>query len=126
MSDLTDNEKKIRHRAQARAWAVANPERVKANQRRWAAENPEKIRAYARKAARKSNGHANPTGETRSGPCGNPGCAYIGPLHLDHWHQGPKKGQARGWVCGPCNRALGLLRDNLLTISGLADYLRLL
>jgi hypothetical protein len=120
MRRLTEEERKAKHRAAAKAWAQANPERVKANKRRWAAENPDRVRAQARKATRKRLGHVDPTGETREGPCQNAGCGYIGPLHLDHDHE---TGAPRGWLCGPCNRALGLLQEETSRIVGLAQYL---
>jgi hypothetical protein len=112
-------EQKTRHRAQAKAWARANPDRVKANKARWAKENPERIRAQARKTARKRAGHANPSEETRSGPCEV--CSRAcDPLHLDHDHA---SGKTRGWLCGPCNRAIGLLRDDPALVRALAYYL---
>lgn len=41
--------------------------------------------------------------------------------HVDHDHV---TGKVRGLLCGPCNRALGLLRDKLEVCLNLADYLR--
>lgn len=120
MRRVTPEDRTATHRASAKAWAEANPERVKANKARWAAENPERIRAHARKATRKRLGHAGPTGETREGPCQNTGCSFVGALHCDHDHS---TGAGRGWLCGPCNRALGLLKDDPARIQGLAAYL---
>lgn len=117
---LTEAEKKKRHVSAARAWAIANPERVRANQRAWAEKNRDKIRAYGRKTRRKLNG-AEPTDEQRVGHCENFACNFSGPLHMDHDHA---TGKTRGWLCGSCNRALGMLKDDCLVIKGLANYLK--
>lgn len=39
---------------------------------------------------------------------------------FDHCH---KTGKFRGWLCGNCNSALGMARDNPDTLRKLADYL---
>lgn len=97
---LSDEERKQKHRAAARAWAQANPERVRANQRRWVAENAERVRASSRKATRKRLGHADATGETKSGACEI--CGDLSdPLHRDHDHA---TGLFRGWLCRACNQ----------------------
>lgn len=41
-------------------------------------------------------------------------------LHVDHCHT---TGKYRGLLCGPCNRALGLLKDNIQTIQNAIKYL---
>lgn len=41
-------------------------------------------------------------------------------LHIDHSH---KTGKVRGLLCGPCNRAIGLLKENKETINNLLSYL---
>lgn len=43
-------------------------------------------------------------------------------LQLDHDHQ---TGFIRGWLCGPCNKALGLFRDNVEVIREAYLYLEL-
>lgn len=57
------------------------------------------------------------------------GCAVCGDdqgdgqsekLHVDHDHA---TGEVRGLLCGRCNKALGLLKDNVKIINALATYL---
>lgn len=50
------------------------------------------------------------TGQNQYGPV---------PLAVDHCH---KTGQIRGLLCMRCNRALGLLKDNVTTIKQLFNY----
>jgi hypothetical protein len=55
--------------------------------------------------------------------CGNRACITVMETknrHLDHCHVTNK---IRGILCNRCNLALGLLRDNLEIINGLALYL---
>ena len=41
-------------------------------------------------------------------------------LHVDHDHV---TGKVRGLLCGNCNRALGLVKDNMETLVRLQEYL---
>lgn len=51
-----------------------------------------------------------------------PGAGTVANAHLDHCHATSK---VRGWLCSPCNRALGMLGDNATTMRRAADYLDL-
>lgn len=42
-------------------------------------------------------------------------------LHVDHCHE---SGEVRGLLCGPCNRALGLLKEDVDTMLRLAEYIK--
>jgi hypothetical protein len=44
-----------------------------------------------------------------------------GSLHVDHCHS---TGRVRGLLCPECNKALGLLRDNVETLHRAIQYLR--
>lgn len=46
-------------------------------------------------------------------------CGRQDDLHIDHCHD---TGKIRGFLCGNCNRALGLLGDDILVIGRLAAY----
>lgn len=49
-------------------------------------------------------------------------CKAEGPLQFDHCHA---KGNFRGMLCGHCNKALGLMRDNPDRLRAAAAYLEL-
>ena len=51
--------------------------------------------------------------------CGVPEAELTKNLCIDHSHE---TGKFRGWLCGQCNVALGLLRDSTETILLLAEY----
>lgn len=65
--------------------------------------------------------------------CRNLKCGATTNLHIDHDHDccdfPPNKGKqscgqcVRGWLCSPCNRSLGALRDCPERLRGLADYI---
>jgi hypothetical protein len=39
---------------------------------------------------------------------------------FDHCHVG---GQFRGWICDQCNKVLGLIKDSVVVLSKMIDYL---
>lgn len=47
-------------------------------------------------------------------------CGSTKTLHYDHCHL---FGHFRGWLCGPCNRVLGLVKDDPTILRKLAVYL---
>lgn len=60
-----------------------------------------------------------------TGKCQNSGCQIPEAechkrLALEHDH---KTGEFRGWLCHQCNIALGLLRDDVEHVRGLAQYI---
>jgi hypothetical protein len=61
--------------------------------------------------------------DSQRGKCANPNCNFefssLSDAHMDHSHETKK---VRGLLCGSCNRALGLLKDDENRIIGLATY----
>jgi hypothetical protein len=77
-----------------------------------------RARAYSRKSARRGLGILNPTGETRTGTCQI--CLRENvQLVCDHDHT---TGLVRGWPCGNCNRAAGMIGDTLESARRLVAY----
>jgi hypothetical protein len=99
----------------------ANPEATNARKRSWARKNPERVRAIKRKYL---YGIDPETIQARlnaqSGLCKI--CLVAPALHLDHNHS---TGQTRSLLCGDCNRAIGLLREDIARIRRAAAYLEL-
>lgn len=52
--------------------------------------------------------------------CGSDGTQTIKGLHIDHCHD---TGKVRGCLCHFCNTALGNLKDDLILIQKLGEYL---
>lgn len=87
--------------------------------RRKRVDTPEKVQIKLNRW-RKKNGLPTPT---RPPPalcekCNKPSNQN---LHLDHCHE---TGKFRGWLCGKCNRGLGLLGDNLAGLMEMVEYLK--
>lgn len=99
-----------------KAWMLANPERNRAHSRAWAKANPEKVamkqnRLRLRVQEKEAGGPKPATCEV---------CGGTGKICFDHCHN---TGKFRGWLCGPCNIALGGARDSPATLRALAEYL---
>ncbi len=52
--------------------------------------------------------------------CEKPDLVLSATLHLDHDHA---NGKFRGWLCGPCNRAIGQLGDTVDGVRRALEYL---
>jgi hypothetical protein len=112
----------VKARARVNKWRVKNADKKKEYNQKWFAENREKSRSSHLKRAyglsvseyeemlRKQNGV----------------CAICGgsngekPLHVDHDH---KTGKVRKLLCGACNKALGMVRDNESILLKMVKYL---
>lgn len=59
--------------------------------------------------------------EQQGGNCATCVRPLMGKPHVDHCHT---SGKVRGLLCGSCNRALGLVRDQVDVLSRMIDYLQ--
>ena len=105
------------NRTRIKAWKKANPEKHKAQQERYRLKNPGKIagltRAWRRKKLVEPVPYEPPTG------CEACGKSLVKPC-LDHCHM---TNMFRGWLCNPCNSALGLAGDTPEGVRKLLDYI---
>lgn len=123
--NLTVEDRKERHRTRARAYYHANKVQVKLRAKiaylKWYASNRDIIRERTNLYRQKRHGLPIPT---RPRPEACEACGRFGVegrrLALDHDH---KTGEFRGWLCGPCNRGLGLLGDSIAGVEALHAYL---
>jgi len=104
----------------------SNPSEFKKRSQEWRKKNPEK---YAR--SNKSSRYKKVYGvtidqveamaEAQGNACPACDCSFEERVpHIDHCHA---TGKVRGLLCGPCNQALGLTKDNPETLRRLAAYL---
>ena len=99
-----------------RARRAAGVDTAAERSREWAKANPERVRANARRHRRK--GIDGATDIQKFGPCEI--CTLPDTLHFDHDHA---ENCFRGWLCGSCNRALGLFKDSPLVLRAAQHYL---
>lgn len=102
-------------------YAIRNRAAVNAKSAEWQRNNPDRRRAIKR---RSQYGIDPETVQARlraqGGMCKICGCNPA--TDLDHNH---KTGQVRGLLCGDCNRALGLFRENPDMLRSAITYLAL-
>ena len=87
-------------------------------------EHPEVVRkSYLKRTYGLTMEAYNSMLEGQDGVCAICQCEpeYGKNLHVDHDHN---TGKIRGLLCIKCNRALGLLYDDLETVASLLEYLR--
>jgi hypothetical protein len=118
------------------AYRAANPGQVRATQRNNYAKNRAERLEYARSRARTTAEQRlqdrygigfeglSALYAAQNGRCAI--CATEAPMrgrgcfHVDHCHE---SGRVRGLLCGSCNKALGLFKDNTLRLSSAIAYL---
>jgi hypothetical protein len=110
-------------RARVRRHHARNGERVRASARRSYRESPE-IRQRKNETTRRTKIKRlyGLTVEEYDAIIAR-GCAICGAtegVHLDHDHT---TGAIRDALCGPCNRAIGLVKDDAARLHAAADYL---
>ena len=135
---LTDEERAARHKLHQSRWYEAHKDQAKAAARRWKENNPgrsnESSRQYSarnrdliasRKRARKYGITVEAQEqllEQQSYACAVCRTQFLrsSDRHLDHNHL---TGKVRGFLCGPCNQAIGLMRDSADQLRAAAEYL---
>ena len=94
--------------------------RAKEYRRRWRAKNPDKVSAINRRTKYGvTDQQFQEMLDRQGGKCYS--CPATSGLCVDHCHT---TGKFRGLLCGPCNRALGLLKDDPVRIARLVEYLK--
>lgn len=91
--------------------------------RNWARRNPDKCRGYTVKQRYGLSGdQVMALLELQGGRCAicTRPIEFRSTGHVDHDH---KTGRVRGVLCGPCNRAIGLLQDDAFVVGEAAAYL---
>ena len=108
--------------AAGRVYAQAHREERKANVKAWVAENPERIRnIYLKSRHGISAAEYNALYESQNGCCAV--CGHIPDgrrLSVDHDHA---TGAVRGLLCRNCNLVLGHVKDRVIILLRLAEYL---
>lgn len=111
-------------RANTRAYAAKNREKVKESTKRWTRENPEKVKSYYLKKrygitlewyeqTLKDQNHA-------CAICLKPSSFKIKSLYVDHCHE---TGKIRGLLCMRCNATLGY-SDSIARLESAIAYLK--
>jgi Recombination endonuclease VII len=107
---------KPKSRAACRRYRAANLEKARLRVKQWKKLNPDRNQQHARVYA----GRPVPT-HPEPDVCEICGCkSERKHLDEDHCHA---TGKFRGWLCGKCNRALGLFRDDPDVMHAALAYL---
>jgi len=107
-------------REKSREWRLANPEKAREKSRRYAARHPEAVHsAWLKTKYGITLDDYNALSEKQDGVCAICG-ERESTLHVDHNHI---TGVVRGLLCGNCNRALGMMKDNPMVFTSAARYL---
>lgn len=114
-----------------KAWREANKEKRKEYMNSWWKNNKDKNKVYRTVHKNRNENHRlkrkygitledrQKMFDEQQGKC--KGCGINEselnkPLHIDHNHT---TGKVRCLLCGSCNRALGLVKDNIVTLENL-------
>lgn len=124
-ANLTSEQKEARLIA-ARAWRKNNRSKVAASEKNWAQKNRERInfrqRLYIYGIDKETYERIYAECKGMCQICGKPEKLNVkGKLFIDHDH---KTGKFRGFLCSPCNHALGNLKDNIELFENAISYLK--
>lgn len=105
-----------------KVWADNNPDKVKEAKRRHKQRNPNYSRLLTLKRHNISYQHFEKMITDSKNKCEICGSEFksIPSIHLDHCH---KSGKVRGLLCSFCNTALGLIKDDVLVLNKMINYL---
>lgn len=108
----------------ARNWALRNKEKRRASDAKYRKTDKAKARSY-KEWLKRAYGVTSET-ITESLARQNNRCAVCGERfakrpQIDHDH---KTGAIRGLLCGPCNRGIGMFRDNAEFLENAATYIK--
>ena len=114
------------HIAKVQEWRRRNPEKYDSYRKRYIAENRERIAIEERKGhLRRKYGLTLEEYDflrlAQGDRCLICGAGEEGGLHVDHDH---KTGRVRGLLCGKCNKAIGLLREDPALFDAASAYLQ--
>lgn len=114
--------KKYEYRAYGRQFYQDNKERLDLKAKEYRSKYPEKKKNTALKTKFGITlDYYNELLNKQNGVCAICFKTDKRSLAVDHCH---KTGRIRGLLCGKCNKALGLLNDDLATIEKIKDYLK--
>jgi len=99
-----------------------NPESRKASGKRWRIKNPSRLkeRLYRYNLTTEAYQTLMLKQGNKCAICGIPQIELKHSLHIDHCHT---TGKIRGLLCGRCNWAIGLLKDNINILKSAVKYL---
>ena len=118
-------------RESSREWAKRNQERNVKAAKKWRKKNPFTVALQQSRSAAKKRGYypCDATVEElmeaytgRCDICGVPSEEYTKRLQMDHDHN-REVSNFRGFLCGKCNRMLGLADDSVDILEGASHYL---
>jgi hypothetical protein len=113
---------KVQHRQRCADYYAANAARMKARQKGWL-DNPRNREAdYDRRYGKGASQHRRMQLIEQNNVCAICNQTFTGRLpDIDHNHDTQ---QLRGILCSPCNKALGMFRDDIDIVESAARYLR--
>lgn len=135
---LTEEERAERHKLHQSRWYEAHKDQAKAAARRWRETHREQANAASRRyminnresiSARKRHRKYGLSVEAQKQLLEQQGhacaiclTAFLGSSdqHVDHCHL---TGAVRGFLCGPCNQAISLMKDSADRLQAAAEYL---
>lgn len=109
-----------RHNESQRNYASRNRGKEFQRVEEWRARNPEKMAAQRSRWFQRHNLPKKERLAGRPRPTFCELCGRRGRIQFDHDHN---TGLFRGWLCSPCNRVLGLVREDIQTLKHMIDYL---